>query len=283
MADNRDLGLAFMAAHPAEAARVLESLPSADAAALFASVAPRDAAGALGAMLPTAAARILSMMQEHDAARLVAESGIQHAVAIMRHVPHALRVRLLAALPAASAITAQMLLGFPEDTVGAWTDTDIVVVAASQSVHAALVQVRSLAQIDPDQVYVVDAEQRLAGCIGLAALLRADPDVLAGSIARPVAASLPAPMPLASARASPQWDRMQSLPVVDRERRLIGVLRRSALTRAQRTRIRREPQAASAGSVTGTLAGGYWRIVAGLSAAVLAGLPRVDRVQPEDA
>lgn len=283
MADSYALGLTFLEAHPGEAARVLETLPTHEASELFAAVPARLGANTLAAMLPTAAARILSDLPESAAIALAAAASTQSLVAMLRHVDPALRARVLAGVPAAAAVTVRMLLGFPDDTVGAWTDTGIVTVTASAAVGTALEQARAATDTELDRVFVVDAEQHLIGWIGLQGLLRADARALAGSLARPVAGVLSAIMPMASARTLAHWERVQMLPVVDRDQRLIGVLRRSALTRALRARIRGAAQAEHAESVTGALAGSYWHIVSGLSSATLSLLPSVKRVLPEDA
>jgi Mg/Co/Ni transporter MgtE len=282
MADSAELAVAYLANHPVEAARVLEALPTAAASALFASVAAPQAAGALSAMLPTAAARILAALPEARAAALAAAANTQGLVAILRHVPPELRTRIIGGLPAPAAIAAQMRLGFPDDTVGAWTDTDIVAVPAATNVAAVLERLRAAPESGLEHVFVVDTAQHLQGCVGMHALLRADERATAGSLARPVAARLAALMPLASVRGSVAWEHAQTLPVVDREQRLIGVLRRSTLTRAQRSRGRAAGRITPTASVTGALAGSYWGIVAGLSTAALSLLPPVRRVQPDD-
>jgi hypothetical protein len=63
---------------------------------------------------------------------------------------------------------------------------------------------------------------------------------------------------------------------------LLGVLRRSGLALATQTRARAESGRASAASVTGVLAGGYWAVVAGLTGAALSLLPPVQRVHSEE-
>jgi magnesium transporter len=282
MADSRDLALAFLQAHAAEAARVLESLPTSEASALFASIGPASGAAAMAAMLPTAAARILAQMPEGDAGALLNTSGTQSAVAVLRHMPATMRGRVLAGMPPASALAAQMLLGFPDDTVGAWMDSAVVAVPASFDVHAALAHLRTAPDTELDHIFVVDTEQHLHGCIGLHALLRADERAMLSGLIRPVATTLSVMMPIASARTSSLWEKSHALPVIDHDQRLIGVLRRTTLTRALRSRHRGAAEAASSGSVAGALAGSYWDVVSGLSTASLGLLPTVKRVQPEE-
>lgn len=282
MADSRNLALAFVRTHATEAARVLESLPTQDASAMFAAIPPDSGAAAMAAMLPPAAARVLTGMPEHDASALLNATSHQSAVAILRHVPATMRARLLAGMPPAAALAAQMLLGFPDDTVGAWMDSSVVAVPASFDVQAALAHLRTAPDSELDHLFVVDAEQHLHGRIGLHALLRADERAMLSGLIRPVATTLSVMMPIASARTSSLWDRSQALPVIDRDKRLIGVLRRVTLAQALRSRNRGATEAPGTGSVAGALAGSYWEIVSGLSTASLGLLPAVKRVQPEE-
>jgi len=283
MAHSFELAAAFLKAHPAEAARVLESLPTREACEFFALAEPVPGAGALSAMLPTAAARILTNLPEPHAVSLATAASTQSAVAILRHIPAALRTRLIAGMPAATAIAMQMLLGFPDDTVGAWTDTEIVAVPSTANVAAVLDQLRAMPEAAIEQIFVVDAAQHLQGCVGLHTLLKADSRALIGTLARPAVATLASMMTLSSLRGAAHWERAQSLPVLDREQRLIGVLRRVSLTRARRSRSRTPIPDRQTASLTGTLASSYWGIVSGLSSATLAVLPTVGRVLPDDA
>jgi magnesium transporter len=276
------LSVDFVESHPAEAARVLESLPTAEASAFLASLPPPLGARALALMLPTAAARTLAALDDQAAHTLLHAASTPTAVAILRHLPESSRSRLVAQLPPASALASQLLLGFPDDTVGAWTDPDAPVVTADADVHAALEKVRANGTAGLQQLFVIDAERRLLGVVTLEDLARArDTDRLVGLI-RAAEPTLAAMMPVASARDLSAWERASALPVVDHDRRLIGILRRAALSQALHARPRLAAETHATASATGALAASYWSIVAALSGATLALLPAVKRVQPEE-
>src|SRR5262245_38461940 len=142
MADTQALTLAYLADHPAEAARVVETLSVADAAALFAAIPARTGAPVLTAMLTTAAARTLGALADEQVLALLTAAGTQTAVALLRHVSDPRRTRLIAGLPTVSALASRMLLGFPEDAVGAWSDPEVVALAPGTSAAHALQRVR---------------------------------------------------------------------------------------------------------------------------------------------
>ena len=281
MADPQALTLAFLADHPAEAARVVEALPVADAAALFAEIPARIGAPMLSAMLTTAAARMLGVLADRQTLALLTAAGTQTAVALLRHVPEPRRTHLIDGLPTGAAMASRVLLGFPEDAVGAWSDSEVIALAPGISAAQALQRVRDGHESGVDRILVVDQARKLLGEVPLEALLHAPESATVVALMRPITSTLPAMMPIAAASTLRAWEHGSTLPVIDREAHLIGVLRRSTLSRAMRQRAA-HLQDNAAQSVTTVIAQGYWNVIAGLTAAAVTLLPAVDRIFPED-
>jgi len=280
MAEPEALTLTYIVAHPGEAARVLERMPGTDAAALFATVPARAGSPVLMAMLPSAAARVLGSLDDEPALALLAAGGAQAAVTVLRYVPEARRSRLLEGLPTATAVASRILLGYPDDSVGAWADPDIIALPPETRVSEVLHRVRS-GEMKVEQVYAVDNEQRLVGMVDLHELLRT-PDLTALSVVvHKPAAVLTAMTPLTGAATQRGWQLSSALPVVERDGRLIGVMHRATLARAM-ARSRAPAQPTSEVTITGVLTRGYWDAASGLAEASLWLLPPVKPVQPED-
>lgn len=272
MADVETLTLAYVASHPTDAARVLERRAPIEAAALFARLPARAAAPVLTAMLPTAAARVIAAIGDHVAMGLLTAAGAQAAVAVLRHLPEPRRSRLIAGLPTATAIAARLLLGYPEDTVGAWADPQVVALPPTLDAHEAFARVRAEGEGEAEGVYVVGEDQRLLGVVDLAALVRAPDWRSLDALMHPPAATLSAVMPLGAAAEHPAWAQASELPVVARGERLIGALRLSVLTQALGRGDARDDGEAL--TIAGLAARGYWDAVSGLVRAFLALLPR---------
>ena len=275
------LTLAFLNAHPARAARVLERLPGPEAAALFTRVPARAAGPVLAAMLPPTAARVLTSLDDAAALGLLTVVGAQSAVAVLRHVAEPRRTRLIGGLPTATAVASRLLLGYLEDSIGGWVDPDVIAVAPESSTGEALARVRRGGEAEVEQVYVVDLEQRLLGVVELPALVRASEATAMATLMRGPSGVLSAAAPLANAADHEGWERAAMLPVLERGERLLGVLRRSTLRRAL---AQAGGSASEAGEVTvvGLLAHGYWEAISGLAEAALALLPRIRPVLPEE-
>ncbi|MGH8663783.1 MAG: magnesium transporter MgtE N-terminal domain-containing protein [Burkholderiales bacterium] len=282
MAEAENVTFAFLDGHPVEAARVIETLSGADAAALFETISPRLGAPVLSAMLPPAAARILARIDEAQALALLSAASTQATVGVLRHIGEPVRSRLLASLPPAAGVATQLLLGFPDDAVGAWTDPDVIALAPMLSAEEALSHIRASDAPEVDTIYVTDTSRRLQGEVALPGLLRAPEATPLAALMQPTAVTLSAMMPIGSAVSLGAWQRAASLPVVDHDKRLLGVLRRARLAQAARERTRPGRTHDGEASLAGLFAGGYWAVVSGLIGASLALLPHVKRVRPDD-
>jgi Mg/Co/Ni transporter MgtE len=279
VADPGVLTLAYVSAHPADAARVLETVPAAEAAALVASLPARAAAPVLASMLPPRAARVLGALDDERALALLGAAGAQGAVTMLRHIAEPRRTRLLEGLSTATAVASRLLLGFPEDTVGAWADPAVIAVPESSAAAETLQRMRA----DPDAhaaaVYVVAADGRVKGAVALPDLLRAPPTATVAALMSETA-TLPAAMPLGAALSHPGWRRASRLPVVERGERLIGVLHAAKLDQA--LSLREDSHRRHDGTtLAGLAAAGYWDAVSGLVRIGLASLPPLERILPE--
>jgi Mg/Co/Ni transporter MgtE len=275
MADREHaLSLAFMRGHPTQAARVLESLPADEAAVLFAQVPARLGAEVLAVMLPHRAAHCIEALGDARALELLAQMGTQPTVAVLRHLPEPGRDRLIAGLPTAAAVASTLLLGYAEDTLGAWANPDVVVLPADTRATHALERMRQ-APASQAQLFVADGERRLTGIVHLGTLLQAPEGATLGTLMQRAAHVLAAHSPLSAAPAHPGWEGSSVLPVVEPGERLVGVMTRDALTRALRRAALSPARADGEPTLPVLLARGYLRALSGLLEVGLALLPKV--------
>ncbi|MDQ1316266.1 MAG: hypothetical protein QG662_2375 [Pseudomonadota bacterium] len=279
MASSEELSYAFLEAHPADAARVLERLVPASAAALLQSAPSRLASPVLRQMLPLAGARCLESLDDGETAGLLRGVGAQAGVALLRHFGAERRARLLTLLPTALTIAYELLLGYPEGTVGAWMDPRALALPADMSSSESLERVRHAEDAPVTDPYVIDHSQRLLGYVELADLLRAHATTPLTKLVRPCSHPLPAQSLLAGLREHPGWREASTLPVVDRGDRLVGAITHAAMQRAlsieQSAPAQRGPEDTLAG-----IAGAYWFGVSGLIQGLVSLLP-VERREGE--
>ena len=280
MVDAESLTLAFVTAHPAEAARILERLGTADAAALFERIPTRAGAPVLSTMLPSVAARIVSALKADTGRSLLAALGTQAAVSILRQTNETRRRELVSGLPTATAMASRLLLYYADDSVGAWIDPDIVVFPLETSVADALTRIGNGNEPVVELVFSVDDEQRLKGVARLHQLLRVPSDRKLASIVEKPGTVLNASSTISSISKRRGWQQSAVLPVTDRDGKLIGVLRRSTLDRA----LARGHQPAPANDsevLVSMCASGYWNAFSALAHAIVSLLPGGKPIEQE--
>lgn len=272
MTSSEALTYAFLEAHPVDAARVLERLPPASAAALLQSAPLRLASPVLRQMLPLAGARCLEQFDDSETAGLLRSVGAQAGVSLLRYVGAERRARVLSQLPTALTLAYELLLGYPEDTVGAWMDPRALALPADMTSGEALERVRLADEALIADPFVIDRNQRLLGYIELADLLRAHAASPLARLVRSNPHRLPAQARLAGLREHPGWREASTLPIVEHGDRLVGALTHAALQRALLT----EQSTPAMGKTEDTLAGiagAYWYGVSTLIQALVGQLP----------
>jgi magnesium transporter len=270
VADADDLTLAYLVGHPAEAARVLETLPRAASVALLARLPARIGAPVLEALSPAIAAGHLVALEAERAIALLGMARIQAAAAALRHVPGPRRTTLLDGMATPRAVACRLLLGYPNASVGAWADPDIVTFSPDTPAAEAIRRLDERNEGDiADGVYVADPEHHPIGVVPLATLFRAPAHLRLDGLMRPPPATLPASMPVSVALRVRAWDETLSVPVTDSRGRLVGLVRRASLSRATGPAGGREDRDTLIAAVAST----YWGVVSGLLSAAVSLLP----------
>jgi magnesium transporter len=267
MADADILTHAYLRVHPVDAARELERQSSPEAAAMLSSVPARLAAPVLAAMLPFVAARCLEHVEPPLAAHMLAQAGVPAAAAILRFFPEARQKVLLDAFPTPVALTVRALLGYAEDAVGAYMDSEIVALPADSHAEHALAAVRGSRVNPAAPVYVIDARHRPLGQVPLSALVRADAAQPLAELMTDIKATLSSLTSVAAAERDKVWNSSDVAPVVERNGALIGVIERRTLHGVQSRHASDAPVLPDA--LPGLLTMGYWQAVSGLIEAVL--------------
>jgi magnesium transporter len=115
-------------------------------------------------------------------------------------------------------------MSYPEDSVGALMDFDMVTVRADVTIEVVLRYLRRMDELPDhtDQLFVVDRAESLEGVLPIGRVLVAEPDVLVGDLMRKDAVRLkPAQKAEEAAQAFERYD-LVSAPVVDEQGRLVG-------------------------------------------------------------
>lgn len=229
MTDPGSLAQGIAQRRPEFAAQVLETLGSTDARALLAELPSATAASVLACMLPRHAAACINGMEPALASPTIARLSPAVAASFLRLLNDAELRGLLAILPEHRALPLRFLLRYSSAMIGAWMEAGGFLLPVEASVGEARERAR-LDDGDLDRmVFVVDRRQKLRGAVPAAALLREDPGRALSELLQPVPFFLRGRAELRAAIDHPGWKNWDPLPVVDRERRVVGLLHYSGL------------------------------------------------------
>ena len=221
-----DIALSPLQTHPAAAAALLEQQPLQQVADFLGSLPHTQAAPVLAKMLPQQAARLCRLMPAATVAGMLSQLEASLIAAIMRHCGDELGRRLLDMLPDKTRLASRLLLNYSEDAVGAWMSVNVSTLPDDCGVEEALMRIaQEQSTIDLGASLVVDRDRYLKGVASHVDLLRAPADTPVSAVMRRAEDSISARTALKSAQENPLWAQQDSIPVVNRNHKLVGVLR----------------------------------------------------------
>jgi magnesium transporter len=216
---------------PVAAARNLEALEEEEAADTLSSVPPSLAAQVVLRMNDEAVARIIDKLPA-EVFRAVAEKmEARQAATVVLRLPAELRPRLLDALDDKRKREIQDLLTYPEDSAGRAMSTKFLALRSDLKVKEAIQKIRhSVQKGDPaSYLYVVDAENKLAGIMNMRDMIVAGPESTLQEAMRKDVFSVNAFEDREKVAHVLSDRRLFALPVVDNDRRLLGVVKADEL------------------------------------------------------
>jgi magnesium transporter len=212
--------------HPADVAYILEALPLEERLLVWDLVkAERD--GEI--LLEVSDAVRESLIANMDSEELLAAAeqlDTDEIADLAPDLPRDVLQELLVSLDAQNRARLQSAMSYPEDTVGALMDFDMVTIREDISLEVVLRYLRRLGELPnhTDKLFVVDRENVLRGVLPLKRLLLHDPEVsVAAVMVDDVVTFHPDDQASAAALAFERYD-LISAPVVDRNNQLVGRL-----------------------------------------------------------
>ena len=217
----------FFAQHEfPDIARLIAHMPPAEGLPALRQLPLRDQADVVGDLRAPAQVALAAGMDRAELARLMAEMSHDERVDLYKALDPDTRAAVLPGLAKAERDDLRRLAAWPEETAGAIMTSDYATLLPDMTAPQALDALRRQA-IDSETIYtayVVDPAHHLLGVVSLRDLLLAgDHDTVGGIMrAEPVTVAVDADQEDCAALIA-HYD-LNALPVVDRERRLAGIV-----------------------------------------------------------
>jgi len=230
------LARTLVSEYPEEAARLAETADDAETAALLDAEPATAAARVVTGLTPDRAARVVAALPPRSRRGVLERLEPPRAAALLARLDSEEREACLAGLDAALAEELRALAAYPPDTAGALMDPRVTTFRPDAAVRDAVRRLRRFRDRRIQDIFLVDAAGRLAGSVSLQDVVLADPGDRLDTLDRGGRISVQATSSRDAAVEQIETHRIASLPVVDFEGRLLGVLRQSQLLQAAQER-----------------------------------------------
>ena len=221
----------YLRRYPGEVAALLEAQPDA-AAAVFEREPPASAAPVFAAVTPAAAAHMLAELSDARAAELLRALDPAQAAALCARLAEDEQRRILDRLPDAEAHELRELMAYPADSAAGLMNTRVETFRPEVTAGNVLARLRAARVDGVTDVALVDADGRLAGMASIAALAASEPGTAAAQLVRGAHVAVRAITPREEVVEMMTRTGVGTLPVVDADDRLLGVVRHERLAPA---------------------------------------------------
>ncbi len=224
----------FFLLYPEEFSREVERTSPAAVVELLAQFPPELAPGVLNHLHPDYAAQLIKSMDAPMRESVASRMDVaRFALAVSRVAPSK-RADLIDPLPEAVSLRIREALEYPPDTAGALMATQIITFLETTTVAETVERLQQFKKRRLLDIYVVDRGGVLTGCVGWQDLALADGDDTLEAICSQVKGSIRDVDPREEVVQLLEKTRQYSVPVVDFEGRLLGIIRHSSLMDATR-------------------------------------------------
>jgi magnesium transporter len=210
--------------HPAELARLLESLPLAERAIVWELVDPDVEGEVLVEVNEEVRDGLIEGMQADELVAATEGMELDDLADLVADLPEALTREVLRSLDQLDRDRLNQVLSYDEDSAGGLMNVDIVTVRPDVTLHVVQRYLRARGEIPDgtDLIYVVDRNNEYTGSLYLSRLLTVDPKLSVGDVMSTDVLPIPAHTPSEEVVWEFENRDLLSAPVVDDDNRVLG-------------------------------------------------------------
>ncbi|MCA1779423.1 MAG: magnesium transporter [Xanthomonadaceae bacterium] len=222
----------FLRRHPVAAAEELEAMPNGGLDAVVDGLDPAALAVTMEYLSPLKALAVFSSLAPETQREILERAAPRLAVTLLAERDASERDRLLAELTTSSRQDLQRLLSFPDDSAGRLMDRSFVAIRADMTAGKVLAQLRESSIRGARTLFVVAADSRLEGRVDIQDVALAEADAPIGDYVQTITETVTTQANRKELVDLLDRSRNDSVPVVDDDGRLAGVVRYRSLFHA---------------------------------------------------
>ena len=223
---------AYLREQPADAASCIEQLPDRALRKHLRGITSAVLVPCMDFLSRGRALAVFNLLNSEQQQHVLRDAPPRIALTLMADMDEELRERLLDELPKSVREDLERLRQFDQDSAGWLMDRPYDTIRADMTVGQALRVLRRSGSRRIRSVYVVDRGNRLAGRVDMQSMAIATPDQKLSELLEDLEGSVLATAPRKEVVEQLEKHRVDSLPVVDLDGRLLGVVRYQRLFEA---------------------------------------------------
>lgn len=225
------LVLSFVREDPAAAAHHIDTLDEEHALRVLESLSQKDLTSVLAHLDPTFASKLVLAVAPDRIVPLLERGGGDICASVLLTLPEAKRAAFLESMSAELRQQVREVLAFPADSAGRAMNTDYTSFRPDHTVEHVVSKLRARAgtRRAPSNVFVVDAGGKLCGVISMRDLVIASPETTLESLMSSTVLTVGPFDTRKQAFEILSGKGFTSLPVVDSQGRMLGVVRATNL------------------------------------------------------
>lgn len=215
----------YLRRYPVAAAEWFEAMPDEELATVVAELDPAALAIAMEYLSPPRALSLFMSLPESSRIEILEQAGPRLSVTVVAQLPEAERDELLAGLGKTSRNDIERLLSFSENSAGRLMDRSFLAVKARMTLAEVLKRLQGSSIRGARSLFVVGKDARLSGLVDIQDLALAQADELISDHVQPVSETVTPQTNREELVELLERSRRDSVPVVDADGRLLGVVR----------------------------------------------------------
>lgn len=210
--------------HPADIAHILEALPLDDRLFVWGMVKQENDGEVLLEASDAVRGTLITDMGSHELVAAAEQLDADEIADLAPDLPQDVMEDVFRSLPIAEREQLRAAMSYPEDSVGALMDFDVITVREDVRLEVVLRYLRRLEELPDhtDQLFVVDRDEHLKGVLLISKILVSDPDTLVGDVMSKEMITLhPGDKAQDAAYAFERYD-LVSASIIDEGKKLLG-------------------------------------------------------------
>ncbi|MFZ3072729.1 MAG: magnesium transporter [Thermodesulfobacteriota bacterium] len=210
--------------HHSDIAKLIEGVTEDEAVEIFRLLDNETASEVILEIEGARRELLVSSVSKEELVDIIEEMETDDATDVISELPEADAIEVLEGIEAGESIEVQKLLKYPDDTAGGKMQAELVSVREDLTVRQTIEEIRKKAKEmeNISTVFVVDSHGKFFGTVALDKLILADEDALIRDIADKTVVKVTTDLDQEEVAKMFQRYDLISMPVVDRENRLVG-------------------------------------------------------------